>query len=320
MKIVKKIKTGINDILCTWSVAGLFKIHEIVFVPRFGTQKTLEKRQERKLTAIMNILRKKYSNIINGYIDIEKKYSFTENAPIWVCWWQGENDMPMIVKICYNSLCKNASNHPVYLITKYNINQYINIPSYIMEKVQKGYISFTHLSDVIRMCLLYKHGGLWIDSTVYVSQPINEETFQVPIYSIATHKHIIGNISYCRWSTFLIGGMKGGLLFDFSRSFFLEYWKKEKRSLDYFLLDYIIALAYEHYPTIARYFDSLPTTHVRINEMTSILNQVYDENIFKELCEQQTFHKLSYKYPYYIQNREEKETLYGYLLRSLNPK
>lgn len=38
-------------------------------------------------------------------------------SPIWVCWWQGKENMPDIVKACYNSIQKHACNHPVILIT-----------------------------------------------------------------------------------------------------------------------------------------------------------------------------------------------------------
>ena len=61
-------------------------------------------------------------------------------SPIWVCWWQGKENMPDIVKACYNSIQKHACNHPVILITEENFRNYIDMPEYIINKQKEGYI------------------------------------------------------------------------------------------------------------------------------------------------------------------------------------
>lgn len=89
-------------------------------------------------------------------------------SPIWVCWWQGKENMPDIVKACYNSIQKHACNHPVILITEENFRNYIDMPEYIINKQKEGYIDITHFSDILRMMLLTKHGGIWMDSTLLI--------------------------------------------------------------------------------------------------------------------------------------------------------
>ena len=96
--------------------------------------------------------------------------------------------MPPIVQSCFQSLCSHAGNHLVHLITQENISKYVTIPDYILRKVQEGKISFTHFSDILRMCLLYEHGGLWIDATVYVSEPIPEKVFQEALLNALSHR------------------------------------------------------------------------------------------------------------------------------------
>ena len=53
---------------------------------------------------------------------------------IWVCWWQGEENMPPVVQVCYRQLRKMACGHPVVLITEENCKDYVNIPQFIWEK------------------------------------------------------------------------------------------------------------------------------------------------------------------------------------------
>ena len=62
-----------------------------------------------------------------NYIPIPQE----DNYPIWVMWWQGENKMPEVVKICYASILKNAGSHPVNLITNCNYEKYLDGMPYL---------------------------------------------------------------------------------------------------------------------------------------------------------------------------------------------
>ena len=97
---------------------------------------------------------------------LENSEQITDVSPIWVCWWQGRDSMPDIVKACYNSILMHAGNHPVILITGDNYHEYVTLPDCILQKWKAGNITLTHLSDILRMLLLKAHGGIWMDSTV----------------------------------------------------------------------------------------------------------------------------------------------------------
>ena len=98
-----------------------------------------------------------------------KEKKSENNGNIWIFWWQGYDTAPLLVKKCIDSIIKNAGNHPVILITKENWKNYADIPDYIIEKVEKGIITLTHFSDILRMSLVSEHGGLWLDATIFVS-------------------------------------------------------------------------------------------------------------------------------------------------------
>ena len=51
--------------------------------------------------------------------------------------------MPFICKKCMESIRKHAGKHPVIMITFDNYQEYVTVPSYILEKVGKE-ISYTH--------------------------------------------------------------------------------------------------------------------------------------------------------------------------------
>lgn len=68
---------------------------------------------------------------------------------IWVCWLQGIEQAPDIVKKCYKRLTA-LENHRIIVITNDNFEDYVNIPEYILDKYNKGIISPTHFSDILR--------------------------------------------------------------------------------------------------------------------------------------------------------------------------
>ena len=45
----------------------------------------------------------------------------------------------------------------------------MELPGYIVEKWGKGQIPAALFSDLLRLQLLIKYGGMWIDSTVFCS-------------------------------------------------------------------------------------------------------------------------------------------------------
>ena len=114
-----------------------------------------------KHSAIMEILETEFQDLIAKYskpVDDLHKESIRDDCPIWVLWWQGVDGMPKLVKVCYQSILRNAGKHPVHLITKQNISEYTNIPKLIYDKMEAGCITLTHLSDIVRMSLLQSWG------------------------------------------------------------------------------------------------------------------------------------------------------------------
>ena len=89
-----------------------------------------------------------------------------ENAPVFVFWWQGLDGAPDIVKSCIASMRRHIGSHPLVVITRDNVWDYVDIPEYIYEKVERKIITQTQISDIQRIALLERYGGLWLDATI----------------------------------------------------------------------------------------------------------------------------------------------------------
>jgi glycosyltransferase involved in cell wall biosynthesis len=259
-----------------------------------------------------------YSKIINKYKDCEyesgKNINHDQSA-IWTCWWDGEDAMPEIVKVCYKSVCDNAGTHPVHLITKNNYHKFIDIPDYIIEKVSKGMISITHLSDILRMCLLYEHGGLWLDATVFVTSNIDSSVFESDLVTIRNNSVCFLDPKY-KWTSFCIGGQNGHPFFAFIRDIFLEYWNKKNELIAYFLVDYCIITAYSKIPAIRNMINQIPYSNPQVFSLSQNMENAFDAKIYERICSNTNFHKLSWKQFYPEKTNSEEYTFWGYILNN----
>ena len=126
---------------------------------------------------ILKYMDRLLGDVTDKYRTLEKEGVYSENAPVWVCWWTGLEDAPEIVKKCVDSIYRAAGKHPVHIITQNNYSKYLEIPSYIIEKVQDKRMCIANFSDYLRVSLLEKYGGLWLDATIYVSRNIPDDIF-----------------------------------------------------------------------------------------------------------------------------------------------
>jgi hypothetical protein len=289
--------------------------------------------------AILNYLQKCYTGIIEQFknkSNIENP-SISPSSTIWVSWWDGEDSMPALVKACYNSIKRYSVKHPVQLITKYNFKNYITIPEFILEKVEKKVITITHFSNIIRANLLYDHGGIWLDSTILALKDISLDN--LPFYTLkapamksvsVTLTRFAGlcnkeasldlhsvNPQISRWSGFLFAGNKGNIIFDYMRHILYAYWKDHDDQIDYLLYDYTIALGYDNIPFMKNMIDNVPCSYSEKFELDKNMNIEYSEENFSIFLST-PFHKLAWKVKYNTHTKDGKLTNYGHILECNN--
>lgn len=265
----------------------------------------------KKHKIIMDYLYDKYKYIFDKYKNESESFIYSKNSPIWICWLQGEENAPKIVKNCIDSIRRNSVSHEVILITKYNVNKYINIPSYIIDKFNKSIISPAHFSDIVRMMLIKEYGGLWLDATVYCKGKIPESIYKMPFFSCKSPKIESNYISGFQWTSFILGGCKDSIFFKFMTDFYFEYWKKEDADIDYLFMDYVIALACKYIPVINTYVESLPLNNLDRDYMSQIFNEEFEEEKYKNIIDSDTyFFKLSWRENFKEYTTSGKETFF----------
>ena len=112
---------------------------------------------EKKKHYIFRHIHKHYSSIVNRYQQAKESECECKEYKIWVFWAQGKDNMPSLVKACFNKLKENNKN--VQFIDMNNVHEFVSIPSIVYDKLKKGEMLFAHFSDILRNTLLAQHGG-----------------------------------------------------------------------------------------------------------------------------------------------------------------
>lgn len=240
---------------------------------------------------------------------------YSPNAPIWICWWTGEHTAPPLVKQCIASIRSQAGEHPVHIITKDNFGDYLEIPAFILDKVENKQMCIANFSDYLRFSLLAKYGGIWLDATIYCTQPLGDTYFRVPVFTCKSPEQPTDYISRYRWTAFCFGGYQGNALFQFMHEAFTLYWKVNQTSIDYLLVDYLIETAYSHIPEIRAWLDAVPYNNLSRDDLQAAMNAALPAEAWQEILQPDTqLYKLSWRETYQECTPDGKKTVYGYLL------
>lgn len=259
-----------------------------------------------------------FKDSIKEYNDIslETNNNILKKFPIWVCWWQGEKTMPDIVSMCYTRLKDKVPEFAeLHLITFDNYLEYIELPKHIIKKFKDGIITMTTMSDILRMCLLNKYGGYWVDATVFFTGDIPQEYFKRDFYCQKMYDPVVHKREACkgRWCGFSIAGTNNNVLFKFMKDGFFEWWKYYNDIPDYVLIDYMILVAYKNINAVKKSIDSVENNNEDIFEMYKYLNEPYSKELYDQLTKRNVMHKLTYKMDLKKTTNDDKETLYGHL-------
>lgn len=264
---------------------------------------------------VLRFLEDRYSDVIKKYHSIEQMPScLTAESNIFVCWIQGKEKMPEPIKHCVSSIIKYAGGFRVHIITMENYRQFVSIPTGIIGKVERGEISLTHFSDILRCNLLSDYGGIWIDAALLLTGKI--QVPQLPFFTLKQKAAAKGNNSFVsnyQWIVGYMGGVKGNVLFSFMKDFLNTYAEREPMFIDYFLLDYVVALAYKTIPAVRKMINDVPYSNEDFYYICSHLFEPVNKCELESVLKRTRVFKLGYKdFPHKI----DKDTLYAYLLEA----
>lgn len=261
---------------------------------------------------LRQFIRKDIAQIIEKYKQ-EPVYLNTlsqlNTAPkVFTLWWQGAN-LPEVVRLCRHSLKKNIGTNVLVELDKNNIGEYIEFPQYVYDRLSCGHISLSNFSDLVRVSLLAKYGGTWIDSCIYV---LNEITYTGHLNSPRFPQNESGNQG--KWCFGIQQAPQGHKLMRFMAESMLKYWEKHSHAVDYLMMDSFMMIAYEEFSDIRGEIDKFTISSPDLHRTRYLFDKQANYECLSNIIQNNQFLSLTWRidYPNILNG---KETYYGALKR-----
>jgi hypothetical protein len=91
---------------------------------------------------------------------------------IYMFWAQGFKNAPTVVQACLSSWKKHNPRWTIVQLDDTTLPEYIDIHQYIPD-IDSKKISKPAFSDIVRIFLLHKFGGVWCDATVFCNESLD---------------------------------------------------------------------------------------------------------------------------------------------------
>lgn len=237
---------------------------------------------------------------------------------VWVMWWQ--NEIPPIIQFNITKM-RHIFGNRLVVINKLNYRDYLEIDDEMLKIINSNSISLTFLSDYIRTGLLFNYGGLWVDSTMYITDLYSDEKFideKNFFTSYGESWYANKFVPSGRWTIYFMGGTKNQLYFKLANEIIRYYLLNPKKMPDYFVTDYALNIAYED--NIGSFKDrvnQLNPINQNVLQLSQLMNQKFDEMKWQQLQNNSFAFKLTYKKKYVSQVGGE-QTFFGYLYGDLS--
>ena len=218
-----------------------------------------------------------YENFLNNIKIYNHTHSYSNN--IYWCWFQGLSNAPKLYQATFNSVKNNCNNHNIIIINETNLNQYVKFPNYILEKYKRKLFSSTHFSDLLRLELLIKYGGTWVDASVLITK-CDDIYFNRDLF-------------FFNLSSWFLTSEKESPILKTTRDLLYEYWRKENYLCYYFLFHEFLMLAYKRYQNDYLSMPNLSNGPEHL--LHSYLVKQYNDTIFSNIIKKIFVHKLNIK-------------------------
>lgn len=235
-------------------------------------------------------LQKEFGAFIENYNYSKKENKV--NRTVWICWMQGEENAPDLVKSCIRSARKHLKDFDIIILSEDNIKKYITLPDHIVKKYHEGKITHTHFSDILRVAILCEHGGLWLDSTVLCTDDIlAQKIIEIPLFVYKVMNLDQNDEEPIMSSSWLISAMSNNPILLLTRDILYKYWENHNYLTNFFLVHLCFALAARKY---RMQWDAIPMYNNRSpHTLMFELGNMYDEDRWNEIKKMSSFHKLT---------------------------
>lgn len=248
-------------------------------------------------------LLKQYSELIEQLSQTYKAMALEQRRSdkVWVCWLQGFETAPELVKMCVASMKKYLIDKEIVLVSYQNYKEYATMPDFIVRKYEQGLMPPALFSDLLRLELLIKHGGTWMDASILCSgSHYPKEIMDCDLFMFQALRK--GDPRFYGTSNWFITACTNNRLLLVLRDLLLQYWQEYDCTLNYYMF-------HDFFYEIAKLFPEEIAAMPRKNRLLPLMvldrnGSIPNKEWLAELKKRCCFHKLNYRLPNMVEVAE----------------
>lgn len=300
-------------------------------------RKVFEKIQKKIYYRTQKKIAKEWNKVLVDYFEnkieiseITQKKQIKNDKIIWQFWGQGweYKKLPKVIKISSSSVKKYKKDCEIYYLDMNNIEEYLKIPKYILEKIENKKMSYAHFTDIIRLALLYYYGGVWLDATVLLTDNIPQKYFEMEYFMFQRDDNLKDKKKwedfdsvYFSWDKDMRIRVMNSVIFAKKNSkviktlldLLLIFWKDNEKAPKYFFFQ---ILYYELMKNYYKKYQCEIISDTYSHELMRVWYEKYKEKEFEKIKEKTSIHKLSFKWG--TAEEEYENTYFRYLKKLYN--
>ena len=217
---------------------------------------------------------------------------------IWSAWLQGLDNAPEMVNVCLESHQKHLPGYEFRVLDMENYRQWVELPEWVEEKYARGMIPAALFSDVLRVAVLKRYGGVWMDASVlctgFGNQQLQKQWTEVENSRFAVFRYYRKGDRYpSGLSNWFIAATPDNVVLTSVYDMLTAYWRDYDCTIDYYMMHLFISCALKAFPEMEREMPKLNSRYSFF--LGDALSRTYSQEAWQELVDHVAIHKLNYR-------------------------
>lgn len=231
-----------------------------------------------------------------------QKLEHRRSKVVWFCWLQGLEQAPPIVKACYRSLRQHLSDWEIRVVTEENWSGFVELPEHIVLLWEKKQIPPALFTDLLRLQLLIRYGGTWIDSTILCTGTAHaKELLDADLFLFQYRAPESSPVSFEGISNWFITSCTNNPVLLVLRDLLYAYWRDYDCTLYYFIFHLFFSMLAKEYPEAIA---EMPYGYsVWSHTLQRHWEEPFSQKKWDRLTSMVDFHKLTYR----VDNKVEED-------------
>lgn len=242
---------------------------------------------------------------------------YEEDSIIWQYWESKDGTVPPLVQACLNSVDRYKGDKCKRIfLTPQNVKEYVDIPQIFWDLKEKGKIKTAFFSDILRTCLLIQHGGIWIDSTVLLTEELPTYITDADLFVFQNDLKI--DLDGLNMASYFISAKKDNKILKETLAALIQYWKENNFLVNYFTFLHTFTMVTQVNKENKELFSKIPFfSFLSVQQFQGELLNQFSEERWKEIKKISGIHKLTHKQSVLTKKKEmnTKGTFYEHVIK-----